>query len=66
MPTRTPFTEADARDTQALVKTGFGKLRGGCYLLLRIGDAAVPFSQDGTTITVPLPAFDREVTIEVR
>ena len=40
MPTQTPFTEADARDTQALVKTGFGKLRGGCYLLLRIGDAA--------------------------
>ncbi|MGH6892461.1 MAG: hypothetical protein ACREEP_09410, partial [Dongiaceae bacterium] len=34
------FTDADARDTQALVKTGFGKLRGGCYLLLRIVDLA--------------------------
>lgn len=34
------FTDSDARDTQALVKTGFGKLRGGCYHLLRIEDAA--------------------------
>lgn len=34
-----PFTEADARDTQALVKSGFGRL-GGCYLLLRIADVA--------------------------
>lgn len=33
------FTETDAHDTQALVKTGFGTLRGGCYLLLRIGAA---------------------------
>lgn len=41
MATRAPsFTDADARDTQALVKTGFGKLRGGCYMLLRIGEAA--------------------------
>ena len=32
------FTEADARDTQALVKTGFGKLQYR-YLLLRIVDA---------------------------
>ncbi|HWA46830.1 MAG TPA: hypothetical protein VG742_01080 [Dongiaceae bacterium] len=33
------FTEADARDTQALVKTGFGKLQYR-YLLLRIDDPA--------------------------
>ena len=34
------FTETDARDTQALVKTGFGKLQYR-YLLLRIVDVAM-------------------------
>ncbi len=39
MAPRSPlFTEVDAGDTQALVKTGFRDLRG-CYLLLRIVDA---------------------------
>ncbi len=49
-----PFTEADARDTQALVKTGFGKLRGGCYLLLRIDDAA---PARAWLRTLPLPCM---------
>jgi deferrochelatase/peroxidase EfeB len=34
------FTDADAGDTQALVKTAFGTLRGGCYLMLRVVDPA--------------------------
>lgn len=34
-----PAPRRDAEDIQALVRTGFGKLDGACYLMLRIADA---------------------------
>ncbi|HWT98982.1 MAG TPA: hypothetical protein VN229_15250 [Terriglobales bacterium] len=66
IPSATALSREDAQDVQALIWSGFGKLRGCCYLLLRVtdGQAARAWlrNQHPATIVDIESSFQTEIT----